>query len=223
MRVLIIEDDQETREAIAMHLQNESYIVDTADNGENGSYIARTNEYDIILLDNILPKKTGLDVCKDIRLTGKKTPIILLSVIGDISEKVKLLESGVDDYLTKPFSFSELHARMKALLRRPYTISEQVITLDDLTVDVTRHTVKKGEKNVYLTKKEFMLLQCLMQKGGQVVSRSQIMEQVWNYDSDPFSNTVEAHIRNLRKKIDKGRKKLIHTVSGRGYKIDRQR
>ncbi|MEN9649676.1 MAG: hypothetical protein RL094_643 [Candidatus Parcubacteria bacterium] len=223
MRVLIIEDDEQTRKALEAHLTSESYTVDTADNGETGSYIARTNDYDLILLDNMLPKKMGLDVCKDIRNAGKKTPIILVSVVSDIQEKVALLESGADDYLTKPFSFSELHARMKALLRRPYTISEEVITLDDLTVDVSRHTVKKGEKNVYLTRKEFMLLECLMKNGGQVVSRAQIMEQVWNYDSDPFSNTIEAHVRNLRKKLDKGKKKLIHTVSGRGYKLDRQK
>lgn len=223
MRVLIIEDDQETREVLEQHLASEAYTVDTADNGETGSYIARTNDYDLILLDNILPKKSGLEVCKEIRASGKKTPIILISVISEIQHKVALLESGVDDYITKPFSFAELHARMKALLRRPYTISEEVITLNDLTIDTSRHMVTKGEKRIYLTRKEFMLLECLMKNGGQVVTRAQIMERVWNYDSDPFSNTIEAHIRNLRKKIDKGRKKLIHTVSGRGYKIDRQK
>lgn len=223
MRILIIEDNIQLRDVLCMNLQAESFVVDTADNGETGSYIARTNQYDAIILDNVLPRKMGIEVCKEIRESGVKTPILMISVKSELDEKVNLLHQGADDYMIKPFNFLELLARLKALIRRPYTIIEPIITLDDLTLDTSKHTLSKGKSNVYLTRKEFMLLEVLMKNGGRVVSRAELMDHVWNYDSDPFSNTIEAHVRNLRKKIDKGKKKRIHTISGRGYKIDRQK
>ena len=223
MRILLIDDDLELREILRVNLESEGFIVDTASDGESGSYTARTNQYNLIILDNILPKKSGLIVAREIRASHGNAPILLISVCTDSAEKVKLLESGVDDYLTKPFAFAELVARVKALVRRPYNITEPVMTLDDLTIDSTRHEVIRDNKRLYLTRKEFMLLECLMQSSGKVVSRGQLMDHVWNQEADPFSNTIEAHIRNLRKKVDTKKRKLIHTISGHGYKIDRQK
>lgn len=231
MRILIIDQHTPMRDALRNLLEEETFIVDTAINGDTGSYTARTNQYDVIILNTDLPDKNAFQVCREIRAENKKVPIIAVSSKVQSSpsdqsiqqEKIALLELGADDYLVKPFVFSELLARMKALLRRPYTIQEPVITLDDLTLDPGKHVVVKGKKRIYLTRKEFMLLECLMKNSGQVVTRSYIMEHVWNNDSNPFSNTVEAHIRNIRKKVDGGKKKYIHTISGRGYKIDRQK
>ncbi len=221
MRILIIEDDSNLREILKTSLESEGFIVDTTDNGESGSYIARTNSYNLIILDNILPKKSGLLVCREIKAVAKNVPILVISIITDETEKVALLDSGADDYISKPFSFIELVARIKVLLRRPYNIQEPVLTLDDLTLDTVSQNVSRGKKRIYLTRKEFILLECLMRQSGKVVSRGHIIDQVWESDSDPFSNTLETHIRNLRKKIDVKNRKLIHTISGRGYKIDR--
>lgn len=224
MRILIIEDDAELREILRKSLTAESFAVDTADNGETGSYIARTNQYNLIILDYILPGKRGDEVCRELRATGTLCPILIISVESEVPDKVHLLEAGADDYLCKPFSFTELVARIHSLLRRPYEIKEPVLTLDDLTIDTAAQTVSKSGENVYLTRKEYMLLECMARKSGQIISRSQIMEEVWNNDSDPFSNTIEAHIRNLRKKIDGGgRRRYIQTIPGRGYKLDRRK
>jgi DNA-binding response OmpR family regulator len=149
------------------------------------------------------------------------SPIILLSVTASTEEKINLLNCGADDYLTKPFSFKELLARIRALLRRPRSIESDILEIGDLRIDVARQKVTRGGKEIYLTRKEFSLMEYLMRHRSMVVSRGMIMEHVWNADSDPFSNTIEAHILNLRKKIDQGfGGKLIHTVPGRGYKID---
>lgn len=224
MRILIVDDDHDLRELIKSVLEDENYIVDTASDGDTGSYIARTNYYDVIILDNILPKKNGMQVCREIRLAEVKAPILLLSVLSEISDKVTLLDNGADDYMSKPFSPAELISRVKALSRRPYKITDPVLTLDDLTLDTENKNVKRGTKKIYLTRKEYMLLECLMKKNGKPVSRSEILEEVWNNDSNPFSNTIESHVLNLRKKIDFGsKKKILHTVSGRGYKIDYQK
>jgi two-component system copper resistance phosphate regulon response regulator CusR len=194
--------------------------VDLAEDGEKGSYLAKTNDYDMIILDNMLPKKNGAEVCQEIRATGKNTPIIMLSARGEMGIKVELLNKGADDYMTKPFSLEELLARIRALLRRPHYVSSEVLTIDDLVMDTKRHTVKRGEKEIYLTRKEFMLLEYLLKHRDSVVSRGMIMEHVWDMNADPFSNTIESHILNVRKKISaKGKKNLIHTLPGVGYKL----
>ena len=221
MRILIVEDEKDIRDFVAKSLKAESFAVDTAADGEKGSFLARTNDYDLIILDNIMPKKSGLQVCEEIRKDGKTVPILILSVKSETNAKVDLLNAGADDYLTKPFSLDELLARVRALLRRPTQIENEILQIDDLIVDTSRQTVRRGGKDIYLTRKEFALLKYLLKNQGIVLSRGMIMEHVWDMTADPFSNTIESHILSLRRKIDtKGKKKLIHTVPGRGYKID---
>jgi len=221
MRLLIVEDEVEILNFLKKSLESECYVVDIAKDGERGSYLARTNEYDLIILDNIMPKKTGLEVCEDIRRDGKNTPILILSVKSEITTKVDLFNAGADDYLTKPFSVDELLARIKALLRRPKQIESEVLQTNDLILDVSKHEVTRGGQEINLTRKEFMLLKYMMKNQGTVLSRSMIMEHVWDMSVDPFSNTIESHIVSLRKKVDlPGKKKLIRTVAGRGYKIE---
>lgn len=220
MRILAVEDEPLIRSVIQSTLQDERFAVDTASDGDEGAYLAKTNDYDLIILDNVLPKKDGLTICKEIRACGKTTPILSLSVQGDTGRKVQLLEAGVDDYLTKPFCIDELIARVRALLRRPKTFTEDILQIDDLVLDAKRHTVARDGKEIRLTRKEFMLLHYLMQHESCVVTRAMILEHVWEKDIDPFSNTIEAHILTLRKKIEHPKKrKLIHTVPGQGYKI----
>lgn len=220
MKILIIEDEKNIADFLKKSLGTASFVVEIADDGEKGLYAARTNEYDLIVLDNILPKKTGLEVCRELRREGCAIPIIILSVRSEASKKTELLNAGADDYLIKPFSFEELLARIRALLRRPKKIQGEIIKVDDLTLDAQKHAVWRGRKEVYLTRKEFMLLEYLMRNEDIVLSRGMIMEHVWDMHVDPFSNTIEAHILSLRRKIDlPGKKKLIHTVPGIGYKL----
>jgi len=221
MRLLLIDDDIHIRETLSDRLSRESYAVDVASDGEKGSFLARTNSYDLIILDNIIPKKNGLEVCKEIRQAGKIVPILIISVKGNSDEKADFLDAGADDYITKPFSFKELCSRIRAHLRRPYEIKNSILTLGDISLDRDKQKVTKKGKEIYLTRKEFLLFECLMKKKGDVISRGTIMENVWNDEGDPFSNTIEAHILNLRKKIERGKsRKIIKTVPGRGYKID---
>ncbi|MFH0892564.1 MAG: response regulator transcription factor [Candidatus Falkowbacteria bacterium] len=224
MRILIVEDEVEILNFLKKSLENECYVVDAAKDGEKGSFLARTNHYDLIILDNIMPKKTGLEVCEDIRREGKNTPILILSVKSEVTTKVDLFNAGADDYLTKPFSVDELIARIKALLRRPKQLQSEIFQVNDLTLDAGKHEVMRGGEEINLTRKEFVLLKYMMKNQGTVLSRSMIMEHVWDMTVDPFSNTIESHIMSLRKKIDTaGKKKLIKTVAGRGYKIEDSR
>jgi len=221
MRILLIEDEKEIIEFLKSALEAECFAVDIANDGEKGSFLATTNDYDVIILDLNMPKKHGLQICKEVREGGKNTPIIILSVQSEVSDKVELLDAGADDFLTKPFSFDELLGRIKAILRRPPKIESEILRIDDLALDLKKQTVKRGNKNVYLTRKEFAFLEYLARNRGNVMSRAMIMEHVWDMNADPFSNTIESHIMNLRKKIDcPGEKKLIQTIPGRGYKIN---
>lgn len=223
MRILVIDDEKEVRELLAQGLRSKCFAVDVATDGAEGSYLARTNEYDVVVLDNMMPKKSGEEVCKEIRATGNSVPIIMLSVLSDTKQKIELLNAGADDYMIKPFSLEELVARIRALLRRPTKVEGDVLTIDDLELDTTNQSVKRGDESIYLTRKEFMLLEYLLRNQGAVLSRGMIMEHVWDMDSDPFSNTIESHILSLRRKIHlKGSPKLIITVPGRGYKIEVQ-
>lgn len=221
MRVLVVEDEKDIGHFLKVGLEAELFTVDIAEDGDRGLYLARTNDYDVLILDNILPKKMGIEICRELRILGKNMPIIVLSVKSDTTTKVELLNAGADDYLIKPFSFEELLARVRALMRRPQQLEDEVYEIDDLKLDTKRHTIKRGGKEVYLTRKEFMLLEYLLRNKGIVLSRGMILEHVWDMDTDPFSNTIESHILSLRKKIDSsGKRKLIHTVPGRGYKLE---
>lgn len=216
----MIEDEQNIAEFVKAGLATASFAVDLAEDGEKGMFLARTNDYDLIILDNILPKKTGMEICQELRRQGNHTPIVVLSVRSETSMKTQLLNAGADDYLIKPFSLEELLARIRALLRRPKHMQSEVLKANDLVLDSKQHAVRRGKKEIYLTRKEFMLLEYLMRNEDVVVSRGMIMEHVWDMRVDPFSNTIESHILSLRRKIDtSGKKKFIYTVPGIGYKL----
>jgi DNA-binding response OmpR family regulator len=220
MRLLVVEDEEKLRDFLKESLESECFAVDTASDGETGSWYARSNDYDLVILDNMLPKKNGIDVCREIRTEGKTLPILILSVKDSTTTKVDLLDAGADDYLTKPFEFAELLARIRALMRRPTVTVGEVLTAADVTLDGKTGAVTRGDKGIYLTRKEFMLLRYLLQNKGAILSRAMILEHVWDMSVDLFSNTIESHILSLRKKLgDTGKERLIQTVPGRGYRI----
>jgi len=221
MKILIIEDDPLIAETLRNGLTSAAHSVEIAENGNDGSFMARSFEYDLIILDYSLPKKDGLVVCREIRALGKQMPIIFLSVTDDPDIKVSAFECGADDYMTKPFSLQELFARIKVLSRRPAKVTTPNLSVHDLVIDPDKNSVVRGERRIRTTRKEFCMLEYLVRHAGTVLSRAMLMEHVWTADSNPFSNTVEAHMRNLRKKINAGRKpNLIANVPGRGYVID---
>jgi DNA-binding response OmpR family regulator len=221
MRILLVEDDEAILASLRARLKSEGFTVDIEKDGIRGSFLARTSNYDVIILDYMLPRKNGRKICQEIRTRGTTTPIIIISVQTEIPTRVEILNMGADDYLIKPFPFEELLARIRAVLRRPTQIKEEILSIDDLVLDSTRCNVERGGKKIKLTKKEFSLLEYLLRHKGVVLSRGTLMEHVWDIHGDLFSNTIETHILNLRKKIDSpGAKKLIHTLSGRGYKMD---
>lgn len=219
MKILIVEDDQDLAQALKESLIAEHYAVDLASDGGDGSFLGKSYEYDTILLDYSLPKKDGLRVCKEIRSAGKSTPIIFLTVIDDLETKIAALNSGADDYMVKPFAFEELHARLKAISRRPAMRTQKgTLTAGDISLDLDTHTVTRAGVEIHLTKKEFGVLEYLLRHKGAVVSRILILEHVWTADSDILSNTIETHIRNIRKKLNlPGKPDLIRNIAGRGY------
>jgi DNA-binding response OmpR family regulator len=217
MKILIVEDDISIRNVLRMGLVSESHIIDEAENGESGSYFGRINKYDVIILDNVLPKKMGRQVCKEIREAGIHSPILLLSAKSDVNSKIELLNSGADDYLTKPFSFEELKARLRTLTRRPHRIEDVILKVAGISLNTNTGEVYKENKRLSLTKKEFNLLELLMKNSERIISRPSIAESIWDTYADPFSNTVEAHIRNVRMKIGDKKKNIIKNIPGRGY------
>jgi DNA-binding response OmpR family regulator len=220
VRLLIVDDEPLVRDLLTETLKREGFAVDAAEDGARGVYLALSNDYDCIVLDNRLPFKSGIEVVREIRAAEKDTPILMLSVLDDTRYKTDLLNAGADDYLAKPYSYGELLARIRALLRRGKVLTDDVLTVDDLVLDNKGNTVHRGKKEILLTHKEFSLLEYLMRNANAVLTRGMIMEHVWNMDIDPFSNTIESHIASLRKKIERhDRPKLIHTISRRGYKI----
>ena len=219
MRILIIEDDIDLSKALVEALEEHNIIADTCYDGESGSYTARTNRYDLILMDNILPKKLGVKICEELRNISNQTPILFMTVQSDVKDRISFLDAGADDCIIKPFSTSELVARIRAITRRSYEIKQTNITLDDVTIDRENFAVYKKGRPVYFTRKEFMILEQIAEKPGKIITRSEIMEHVWKKDFNPFSNTIETHIRNIRKKIETKTKRKIETIPGRGYRL----
>lgn len=218
MKILIVEDEKKVASFVKKGLQEEGLSVDMAHDGETGLSLAADNGYDLIILDIYLPMLDGLSVLRGLRERKVRTPVLLLTVRATIEDKVLGLDSGADDYLTKPFAFDELVARVRALLRRGRDAETGVLRVDDLVLDPVRHTVTRGTRRIELTLREFSLLQYLMRNAGRVVTRAMIVDRVWNYDFDSGTNVVDVYVNYLRKKIDNGfDRKLIHTVRGVGY------
>lgn len=221
MNLLLVEDDKTVVDSLTPSFKERGFVVDVAFDGETGLQKAIRNDYDIIILDKGLPNKDGLEVCSSIRAAGKHTPILILSVKSEIGTKTDLLNAGADDYVTKPFSFTELIARVNALLRRPKKLEHTKLQFGDLIVDIEGRKVMRGSKEIDMTTKEFSLLEYLLRNHGRAIPRQEILEHVWDLNADPFTNTVETHILTLRRKIEGKRgHKIIQTVPNVGYKID---
>lgn len=219
MRLLLVEDDLKIASFVQKGLEEAGYAVDHAADGEDGLHLALHEPYDVAIIDLMLPKLDGLTLIEELRQKKINTPVMILSARRSVDDRVKGLQRGGDDYLTKPFSFSELLARVQALIRRASGGSEPTsLTVGDLSLDLLAREVRRGNKRIELQAKEFSLLEYLMRNKGRVVSKTMIMEHVWNYDFVPMTNVVEARICVLRDKIDKDfDKRLIHTVRGAGY------
>ena len=222
MRILIVEDEHRIANSIKKGLEQEHFAVDVAYSGSDGWDLAEGEEYDLIILDLMLPGIDGLEICRKFRRAGINTPVLMLTAKGQVQDRVTGLDTGADDYVTKPFAFEELLARVRALTRRPKVTLDPVLTTDDLSLDTKSYEVKRGIHLIKLTAKEFSLLEYLLRNSGNILAKEQIISHVWNYDADILPNTVEVNIRNLRNKIDrpfKGKKALIATVRGFGYKV----
>lgn len=218
MRILVVEDETKVAGFIRRGLEEEGYAVDLAEDGETGLAMALDGVHDLVLLDVHLPVKNGFSVLRELRDRKVTVPVLLLTVRATIEDKVLGLDSGADDYLTKPFAFQELLARVRALLRRRSEDRSGLLQVADLTLDPARRVAHRGGEAVELTSKEFTLLDYFMRNPGRVLTRTMIAEHVWNYDFDSMTNVIDVYVNYLRKKIDKGREpKLIHTIRGAGY------
>ena len=220
MRILLVEDEKKIASFIERGLKERHYAVDVAHDGEKGGYLADVNDYDLVILDIMLPKVDGLSLCKEIRSKKPDTPILLLTAKDQVTDKVKGFEGGADDYLTKPFASEEFLARVAALLRRKNKNKSTTHRVADLELDQLKRSVKRGDKEIILTSREYALLEYLVLNSNQVVTRTMISEHVWSEDFDSFTNIVDVYINHLRNKIDKGSKKpLIHSIRGSGYTL----
>ncbi len=220
MRVLVIEDETKVGSFIKRALEEESYAVDLCEDGAKGLDMALATDYDLLVVDVMLPSMSGLDVVKNVRHERVQTPVLILSAQSQIDQRVKGLDAGADDYLTKPFAIDELLARVRALLRRGATESPGILQVDDLLLNPATRDVTRGGQRIELTLKEYALLEYLMRHAGRVLTRPMISEHVWNQDFDTFTNVIDVYVNYLRNKIDRGRtKKLIHTIRGSGYML----
>ncbi|MEI6494487.1 MAG: response regulator transcription factor [bacterium] len=221
MRILIVEDEEALARSLKQGLEKEGFTADYVSDGEVAE--RRINmyhkEYDVIILDLMLPKRDGFEVCRNVRAAGVQNPIIVLTARYEISDKVRALDAGADDYLVKPFSLNELIARLHALLRRPNETLPAILEVGSITLNPITRQVERSGKPLKLTVKEYALLEYLMRHPGQVLNRDQIQDHLWGFDFDSFSNVVDVHIKNLRRKIETRNHKLIETIRGIGYKL----
>jgi DNA-binding response OmpR family regulator len=221
MRLLIVEDEKKLADSVALGLRAERFAVDVAYDGEDGQRMATAHDYDLVILDLMLPKVPGSDVLKNVRQSKGELPILILTASGGTSEKVKQFEAGADDYLTKPFAFAELLVRVKALLRRGAVARSSMLRVGDLELDRLTQTVKRAGKRIDLTSKEYSLLEYLMSNVGRVLSRTMIIEHVWDQSFEGLTNIVDVYVRHLRQKVDDPfEHKLLKTVRGVGYCIN---
>ncbi|HWE62770.1 MAG TPA: response regulator transcription factor [Chloroflexota bacterium] len=220
MRVLVVEDEHKINRAVCQALREEAYAVDAAADGEQGEELAAVNEYDLIILDLMLPKKSGVALCRGLRERGVKTPILMLTAKDSVEDRVEGLDSGADDYLVKPFYMDELLARARALLRRDTKVKSTRLQLADLVVDTSSHRVTRAGTPIELTSKEYAMLEYFMRNPDQVLTRTIISEHVWDDEFDSLSNIIDVYIRRLRRKIDEGyQPRLLHTIRGSGYML----
>ena len=221
MRLLVVEDDRDAADYLKKALRESGHVAEVARDGEEGLALALDDEFDVLIVDRMLPKRDGLSVVSELRARGKSTPVLILSALGQVDDRVTGLRAGGDDYLAKPYSFSELLARIEALARRvgPQA-SDTTYKVGDLELDRLAHSVTRGGQDIPLQPREFRLLEYLMRHAGQVVTRTMLLENVWDYHFDPQTNVIDVHVSRLRSKIDKGfDKPLLHTVRGAGYMI----
>jgi two-component system, OmpR family, copper resistance phosphate regulon response regulator CusR len=220
VRILLVEDEPSAATMLAKGLREETYAVDIASDGETALAQAFVNDYDLVILDVVLPGKDGFKVCRELRTNGLAIPVLMLTARDAVEDKIEGLDSGADDYLPKPFDFDELLARVRALLRRRPALYPEVITVGDLSVDTRARQISRAGQNIDLTAKEYALLEYLARRAGEVVSRADIAEHVWDESYDPFSKVIEVFIQRLRRKVDGGHSlKLIHTRRGEGYML----
>jgi two-component system OmpR family response regulator len=219
MHILLVEDDRQTANFLQKGLTETGYVVDWADNGEDGLHLANNSQYDALIVDRMLPKRDGLSLIQSLRSQGNQTPVLILSALGEVDNRVEGLRAGGDDYLVKPYAFSELLARLQALMRRSQPTQEQtILKLRDLEMDLLKRRVTRAGAVINLQPREFVLLEYLMRHAGQAVTRTMLLEKVWDYHFDPQTNVIDVHISRLRSKIDKDFDvPLLHTVRGAGY------
>lgn len=219
MKILIVEDEIKLNKALSTGLQNHGYAVESAFDGEEGEKMARINAYDLILLDVMMPKRDGVEVCTNLRKAGKKTPILMLTAKDAIEDRVNGLDAGADDYLIKPFAFEELLARVRTLFRRAPLTATDTFDLDDLHLDTRTQRVTINSKELELTLREYALLEYFLRNKDTVLTRGDLLEHVWDINYDSMSNVVDVHLKNLRKKLPKTYAKRIKTIWGKGYKL----
>ena len=217
MKVLVVEDEHKIANSIKKGLELENFVADVAFDGTGGFDMASSGDYDVIILDLMLPGMDGMEICKELRIGGAHTPILMLTAKSQIADKVKGLNAGADDYLAKPFAFEELLARVKALNRRPQKLDGKVLSVGEITLDTQTQTVIKNGKEIILSVKEFSLLEYFLRHQRQVVSKDRLIASVWNYDTDILPNTVEVFVAGLRKKLGRD---FIKTIRGFGYKVN---
>jgi len=222
MRVLLVEDDSRIARFVAKGLREHSYAVDVAGSGEEALYQAAINSYDLVVLDVMIPAPDGFAVCRELRNSGQRMPILMLTARDAVEDRIEGLDRGADDYLTKPFEFRELLARLRALLRRPTTLQSAPLTIADLVIDTRAQTVTRSGKAIEMTTKEYALVEFLARNAGRVVGRAEIAEHVWDEEFDPFSNLIEVYINRIRRKIEpQGSEPLLHTRRGAGYMLSK--